>query len=300
MASMARAYDMAAIALRQRIAEQHPDRLDVLDGLAKQDIAVYKGQYDSVEEVLRRLSVPFNFDPTARNLRKARVAFANCTGSAHRVLTSDSEPFAREGGWLVSTDWSLQSVIQPCFPNTIRRKSGRNSGDEVVAVEPNTDSLWSEVMVPGADPQWWLEASSYPIDVLDTERVRIEAASHELLVKYDAPVVSARFDWHDGHVYHVISHMWLKRSRVPQKDRYRAPCTEFLRDGMRLSEEGIEKVLAKSRVSADSIDFATIQSAATTTELVAQLCIEAAQGASPRGDQTDVGGFVGAIKKVFL
>ena len=107
--------------------------------------------------------------------------------------------------------------------------------------------------------------------------------------------LSARFDWHKGHVYHVISHMWLKRSRLPQKPRYRGPCTDFLRDGMRLSEEGIQKVLAKSKLAADTINFATIQSAATTTELVAQLCVEAA--GSHRG--TEIGGIVGALRRVF-
>jgi hypothetical protein len=296
MTSMAQAYDMAAVAVRQRLADQHPERLAVLDGLSKRDVSVYKGAHDSVEEVLRRLRVPFEFNPSPGHLQRSAIAFANCTGTPQRTLRTNARPFVRDGGWLVSTDWCLESVVEHCFPGVLARKRGSNSGDEVVAVEPNIDGLWSDVVILGADPQWWLEASSYPIEILDSERVHVEAASHELLVKYDAPVVAARFDWRDGHVYHVISHMWLKRTRTPQQPRYGGPDVDFLREGMRLSERGIETVLTESGLKADAVNFASLQSAATATELVAQLCIEAVQrGAGSRGR----GGLFSAVKKAF-
>ena len=225
--------------------------------------------------MLKRLSIPFQLNAAARKLSGARIVFANCSSSGNKTVCSRAESFVREGGWLVSTDWSLANVIQHCFPNTVRHKPGRHSGDEVVAVEPNLDSLWADVVVLGADPQWWLEGSSYPIEILDTEKVRVEAASHELLVRYEAPAVSVRFDWGSGHVYHVVSHLWLKRTRTPNQPRYAEACTSFLRDGMRLSDGSIEKLLATARLKADDFNFATIQSAATSTELVAQLCIEA-------------------------
>ncbi len=180
----------------------------------------------------------------------------------------------RKGGWLVSTDWSLANVVERCFPNTVGRKHGQNSNDEVVAVEPDLNSLWAEVVVLGADPQWWLESASYPIDILDKEKVRVEAASHELMVRYEAPAVAVRFDWGDGHVYHVISHLWLKRTRTPNQPRYAEPCSGFLREGWdcrRSYREGARRYAKSER----DFNFATIQSAATSTELVAQLCIEA-------------------------
>jgi hypothetical protein len=95
-----------------------------------------------------------------------------------------------------------------------------------------------------------------------------------MLSKYSAPVVAVRFDWGRGHVYHVISHFWLKRSRTPTA-RHQRPCTEFLRDGMKLTSEGIERVMKDAKLSAESIDFASLQSAVTSTELIAQLCIRA-------------------------
>jgi len=274
---MERAYDLAAVAVRRRFAEQHPDRLAVLDSLNRRNVAVYSGTYDHVEEVLARLGVPFWRDPNPRRLAKAAVAFANCSAQPSPDLVSRAEGFVRDGGWLVSSDWSLTNVVQVSFPNTVRRRPGPHTGDEVVAVEPDRDSLWSEVVVVGADPQWWLETSSHPIEIIDPQKVRVEAASHELLVRYDAPAVSVRFDWHRGHVFHVISHFWMTRTRTPPRARYAGPSTDFLKVGMRLSDEGIEEVLSQVGLRAADLNFAAIQSAATSTELVAQLCIRAAR-----------------------
>ncbi|MEM6404815.1 MAG: hypothetical protein AAF757_32090, partial [Cyanobacteria bacterium P01_D01_bin.116] len=86
------------------------------------------------------------------------------------------------------------------------------------------NSLWSEVVVLGADPQWWLETSSYPIEILNPDKVKIEAASHDLLQSYNAPVVAVSFDWGKGHVFHVISHFWCKRTRA-LTPRHQAPLT---------------------------------------------------------------------------
>ncbi|MGK7904377.1 MAG: hypothetical protein AB4352_23780 [Hormoscilla sp.] len=102
----------------------------------------------------------------------------------------------------------------------------------------------------------------------------MEAASHDLLVKYKAPVVAVRFDWGTGHVFHVISHFWAKRSQTPTV-RHQQPCTDFLTAGMRLSDRGIEKVLQETGIQ--------LQSAATATELVAQLCVGAIGGSVVAG-----------------
>jgi hypothetical protein len=280
MTEMEKAYQLAAAAVRQRLAEQHAADLEVLDQVRERDVSVFTGTYDSVQEVLRRLHVPFTLDPSPAKL-SGGIVFANCSSEGKPKLVQRVEPFVREGGWLVSSDWSLQNVVQAAFPGTVREKPGKNTGNEVVAVEPALDSVWSEVVVLGADPQWWLESSSYPIEVLDGERVRVEAASHELLVRYGAPAVAVRFDWERGHVYHVISHFWLKQSRVPH-ERYRRSGTEFLKVGMRLSDEGIARAVKQAGVQPEELTFAALQSAATSTELIAQLCIHSRRAQAAR------------------
>ncbi len=49
------------------------------------------------------------------------------------------------------------------------------------------------MVVLGAEPQWWLETSSHSIEILNPNKVTIEAASHDLLVRHKAPVVAVSF-----------------------------------------------------------------------------------------------------------
>ena len=200
-----------------------------------------------------------------------KIIFVNCSNSCDNKSIENFEKSVERGSWLVSSDWTLRNVIEPSFPNTVRWNS-KSTRDEVISVEPSLNSLWSDVVVLGADPQWWLENSSYAIEVLDTEKVRIEAASHDLLARYNAPVVAVSFNWGKGYVFHVISHFWVKRSRS-FTDRHAQPCTDFLKVGMKLSDLGVEEVLERAKIKPQNINFAQIQSAATATELVAQLCI---------------------------
>jgi hypothetical protein len=271
--SLNKAYDLAAVAVRRRLAEQHPDRLTALDGLHKRDVAVYSGNFDTVQEVLKRLGLAYTLDPKDPG---GPVAFSNCASSTDGARAKGLEGYVRAGGWLVSSDWQLNNLIRPAFPNTVRWTGQRGTANEVVGVEATTDSVWSEVVCPGIDPQWWLEGGSHPITVDDPARVRVEAVSHELHVRHQAAPVAVSFDWGAGHVFHVISHFWLKQTRVPD-DRYRRPCTDFLRAGMRLSEAGIAAALKEAKVKPEDVDLASVQSAVTSVELVAGLCVRAAR-----------------------
>ena len=274
--TMESAYDFAAKAVLRRLELQCPERHDAIRKLTKTDVGVFEGTYDSVQEVLRRLGIPFSINPNQKALSKCAIAFANCSSSCHQNLSGgQAERFVQDGGWLISSDWSLANVVQKQFPGKIGRSKGRHTGDEVVSVEPTNQSLWAEVAVPGADPQCWVESSSYPIEVLDSDNVSIEAASCELFRKYDAPVAAARFDWGGGHVYHVISHFWLKRTRQPGSSRYSGPAKLFLDLGLKLEPGEVDRLSNQFGSRFSKMNFATFQSAATSTELIAQLCVEA-------------------------
>ncbi|MBL1179344.1 hypothetical protein [Pantanalinema sp. GBBB05] len=281
MSDMKKAYDVAAIAVRQRLAEQHPEDLQVLNKLRKQDVAVYSGSFDRVQDILLCLKVPCTMNPDPKAL-DAKIIFVNCSNSYDKARIEQLSQRVYEGKWLASSDWALGQFIEPAFPGMVKF-TGRATGDEVISVEPSLNSLWSDVVVLGAEPQWWLEGSSHPIEILSPAKVTIEAASHDLLSRHSAPVVAVSFDWGKGHVFHVISHFWCKRSRTPTQ-RHHGPCTDFLKVGMKLSDDSIDKVLTIAQIKADTLNFAQLQSAVTSTELIAQLCIRAARAvpAKPR------------------
>lgn len=277
MANMETAYRLAAAAVRQRLAEQRPDELRRLNKLRKGDVAVYTGSYDQAQEVLKLLGVPVVMDPDPTRL-EARVVFTNCSGSYPAKLVKRIGRHVEAGAQLVSSDWSMHYVVEPAFPDMLRW-THRTTGTESISVEPSMESLWSDVVVLGANPQWWLWGS-HPIEVVNAERVTVEAASHDLLARYNAPVVAARFRWGRGGVFHVISHFWAKTTATPTV-RHCGPGVDFLRAGMRLSESGIDRVLREAKVAPDEVNFAALQSAVTATELVAQLA-----GGSVEADST--------------
>lgn len=265
------AYKTAALAVRQRWAEQHPDDLATLDGIRPGEVAVFAGSYDQAEEVFRCLGVPVAVDPDPVNLQ-ANVVFVNCSNGYKFGLVENIARHVQAGKWLVTSDWALDGLLETAFPNTLRwnRKS---TGTEVVSVEPSMESLWAETVVLGATPQWWLWGS-HPFDVIDNDNVTIEAVSHDLLTRYDAPVVAAAFDWGLGHVFHIISHFWAKTTATPTL-RHTGPGTDFMRAGMKLSEPGIAHVLHTANIAPATVNFAMLQSAVTATELVAGLCVRA-------------------------
>ncbi len=273
MNTMKQAYIVAAHAVRQRFAEQHPEDLRALDNIEQGHVAVYSGVYDQVEQILKQLSIPFRTNPGKRGLLASKITFVNCSNLYRQRLVDHLPVYVEGGGWLITSDWALGLVVEKAFPNTVR-KASRYTGDEVISVEPVLNSLWDEVVVLGTDPQWWIERGSHPIEVLNSDLVRVEAASHDLMRRYRAPSVGVSFTWGRGYVFHVISHFWCKRSRTPT-GRHKGSSIDFLKAGMRLSDKGIAKIFEQARLEPASLNFAQIQSAATSTELVAQLCIRA-------------------------
>jgi hypothetical protein len=274
MDSMHKAYRIAAAAVRQRLLEQKPEDLAILNRVSRGDVVAYSGSYDQAEKVFECLGISVEKDKPSSRL-KAKIVFVNCSSSFKNLTPSDITLFVHHGGWLVTSDWALDHLLEPAFPGMVRWNR-RSTGEMVVSVEPFLDSLWSEVVVLGADPQWWLWGS-HTIEIVNPQQVKIEAASHDMLARFGSPVVAVQFPWGRGNVFHVIAHFWAKKSGTPVI-RHIGPCTDFLTAGMRLSEAGIEKVLREANVNPTDVNFGMLQSAVTATELVAQLCIRAKGG----------------------
>jgi len=64
-----------------------------------------------------------------------------------------------------------------------------------------------------ASPVWWLEGSSYPIQILD-KKVKVLVRSDELKRRYKHDPVIVSFEYGEGIVYHMISHFYLQRSET--------------------------------------------------------------------------------------
>jgi hypothetical protein len=181
-----RAYRAGARIARDRMAVEASLDADALASVEAGDVVVVRGCYDHVERVLDALDTPVaGSQMGAVRLRPEQLLVENCPGHLPGLVTTQIESFVAAGGSLFTTDWALRHVIEPCFPGTIAY-SGRPTSDDVVRVEINQhdNPFLTGVMDGRDDPQWWLEASSYPIQIIDRDRVEVLIASSELEQRY--------------------------------------------------------------------------------------------------------------------
>lgn len=142
--------------------------------------------------------------------------FINCPGE----LPPESIRWLRnwvenDGGCAVTTDWALPNCVQKAFPGYIEH-NGRSTTDDVVSVSiaPEGRAMLGDLIAADDDPRWWLEASSYPVRILDPNRVEVLIESDEMKHKYGDSPIAVRFRPGKGTVYHLISHTYLQRTKA--------------------------------------------------------------------------------------
>lgn len=215
-----RAYRVASEMARERMRRETPEAAAALERVGDTDIVVVPGCYDHVEQVLGALGLPFAvLDPSAIHraaLRPEQLLVVNCPGS--NVGRSDIvavREFVAAGGSLFTTDWALRHVIEPAFPGLIAYND-RPTRDDVVRIEvvDRANPFLAGVLDGADDPQWWLEASSYPIRILDPDRVKVLITSREMADKYGEAPIAVLFRHGEGEVFHMASHYYLQRTEL--------------------------------------------------------------------------------------
>jgi len=213
----------AADLLHRRLHRENPDDALLLRSVHGKLVVVVAGSMDHVQNVLSAARIEHTVIHPAQvadyPLKSNMIVMVNCPGVMPDAGVRRIERFVRAGGLLYTTDWSLKNVVEKAFPGTIAH-NGRSTGHEVVPVEIDRedDNLMSRVLLRnGSSPQWFLEGSSYPINILDRERVRVLAHSRHMRQRYGAGPVVVRFRWEDGEVIHVVSHFYRQlATRGPQ------------------------------------------------------------------------------------
>jgi hypothetical protein len=236
-----RAYSAAAHITRAQLRRDAPDSARALDGVETGDVVVVAGIYDRVQSVLGALEVPHTLvEPRELDrleLRPEQLLIVNCPGQVSAAAIPRIRAFVEAGGSLFTTDWALKHVIEPAFPGVLAF-SKAPTPDDVVRIEvKDRENIYLQGVLDGQDdPQWWLEGSSYPITVLDQERVQVLITSRELEQKYGEAPVAVWFRWGEGDVFHMISHYYLQRTEL-RTQRHAGPAASyFMEKGVEMDE----------------------------------------------------------------
>ena len=266
-----RAYKAAATITREQMRRDAPERARVLDEVEKSDVVVVTGQYDRVQQVLEALEVehtvihPHELDRLT--LRPEQLLIVNCPGQISSHAITRIRAFVEAGGSLFTTDWALKHVVEPAFPGVLAFNE-RPTADDVVRIEvKDPDNIYLQGVMDGQDdPQWWLEAPSYPIRIVDTERVQVLITSKELGEKYGEEPVAVWFRWGKGEVFHMISHYYLQRTEL-RTQRHQAPAASYF------AEKGLDVSLDMCADIGD-LSLADVESAKPSASFMANVMIE--------------------------
>jgi hypothetical protein len=235
---MKRAYGVSAQAVRESLKASRPDDDRVLEAVRPSEVVAIRGSYDHCEQVLEATRVPFvpvtPAEAAGIDWERLEVLLVSCPGHLPQAALDRIGPWVRAGGYLLTTDWALKHVVEPLFPGTVRH-NGRQTGDCVVRVESAAaadDPLLAGFLESDRDPLWWLEGSSYPIEVLDPARVRVLVSSREVEESWGASPVVVTFEEGQGTVLHLLSHLYLQRSDVRGARDARPASAYFAESGL--------------------------------------------------------------------
>tara|TARA_Y100001970_G_C14159093_1_gene817422 strand:+ start:217 stop:1074 length:858 start_codon:yes stop_codon:yes gene_type:complete len=240
---MPNAYKVANEILRDRMKDK--GMFDEFKELENSDIVVVKGTYDHIERVFNNIGVKFGYVDSVNfdnfNLNPDQIIFINCPGNLRPRGLRKLKSFVNEGGFLFTTDWALRTIIEKVFPGYIRYNN-RPTKDEVVRVEllANDDKFLNSILSSDEEPLWWLEGSSYPIQIINKDKVNVLVKSKEIENKYGESPVFVSFDYGKGKIYHMISHFYLQKSETRNK-RDSSFGSDYLYEKLNVDENKKEK-----------------------------------------------------------
>jgi hypothetical protein len=264
---MRRANQVAAEILERRMERTRKGDLMLIREAGAADVIVVQGAYDRVQDVLRAIKVKHVVVPPRLvakiPLMSTQTLMLNCPGRLDNAGVKKVRRFVKTGGYLVTTDWALTTVAK-AFPGYITR-GGRNTGNDVVKVHVHDlDDPWlKQIKAMKHKPRWWLESSSYPIRVLNRQKVKVLISSKEMKKKYGHAPIAVSFRYDDGKVLHMTSHFYLQQAKLRNK-REKAKGSYFAKSaGLKkkeleaLRKKGLDKVKAGELNSAYSMQQVT-------------------------------------------
>jgi hypothetical protein len=271
--NMNSAYRVAQELLKDRLKDASPETLRELEQIHAADVIVVRGIHDHIEDVFIHAGTPFTAvspeDLGKAQLRPDQIIFVNCPGKLTPGGLRKITTFVEEGGFLFTTDWALKHVLEAAFPGFVEYNL-RPTHDEVVRIDvfETDDPFLKSVLDEQDDPQWWLEGSSYPVRILDQEKVKVLITSKDIEERYGEAPVFITFEYGQGKIYHMISHFYLQRTET-RTARHAAPSAEYLK------QKGIPKDLMYKyqQMGTDTLDTGSVESAYTSQTMITSVLL---------------------------
>lgn len=271
---MRRANRVASALLRHRMASARPSDMELLSQAREAEIIVAAGQYDRVQDVLAALELNHVVIPAnligRLPLMTTQTLVINCGHQANNQQIAPAiQRFVNGGGYLVTTDWAL-NLVSTAFPGTIQR-GGRNTADDVVQVtaQDPDHSLLQHVHSTRDELRWWLENSSYPIQILNRRNVEVLLTSRQMATRYGHAPIVVTFEPGEGRVLHTTSHYFLQQTQL-EGQRARSAGSSFARD-LGVGRAALDHL---RRQGLDEVAVGEVAGAYAMQQLISNLIVE--------------------------
>ena len=266
---MSTAYRVAQEMIKDKLKDVDEDMAAEFEELGQSEVIVSKGVHDYIEQVFNGIGLKHNLINPQQfekiDLDPDKIIFINCPGNVSSKGLRNLVTFVEKGGFLFTTDWALRHVIEPGFPGYIKYNN-RPTNDEVVRVDilAEEDPFLQSLIGPNDDPQWWLEGSSYPIEILNHKEVDILIKSKEIEKKYGESAVFVTFDYGKGKVYHMISHFYLQRAET-RTARHAKSGAEYANEKLNMDEYREEKY---KNMGIDDANLSDVEAAYSSSSIM--------------------------------
>jgi len=271
---MKKAYQASSKIMTKRMEKERPEDLEILNKVEDSAIVIVAGTYDRVEDVLDMINVPYVLIQPNQfaqiELKPDQILIINCPGNIYEGLDK-IKAFVKRGGFLFTTDWALLNILEKIFPEYVKYNQ-TPTGDDCVAVQvvDKSNKFLEGLFKAEEEPIWWLESSSYPIEIVDKSKVNLLVTSKEMKKKYgEAPIVIS-FDYGDGGtVLHMTSHYYLQRAEL-RTDRHKSSAKDYVKSELGFSSEEAESMDDEL----EGLSLGEAESAYSTTQFISNVIVE--------------------------
>jgi hypothetical protein len=178
-----------------------------------------KGAWDKAHQILSAMGIPHREIRSGElrhiPLQNVKVLVVNCEGKVPDEAAERVRQWVVQGGYLISTDWTLESFTQKAFPGMIAFNGRKTDKSVVDAIIVNRDPVLFQG-IPQMRAAWKLDEESQMVRVLRPDVVRVLARSYMLAGEdpnqrftrdpNQLGVLACEFPYGRGRVLHLVGH----------------------------------------------------------------------------------------------
>lgn len=182
-------------------------------------LVLVRGQWDDSNKPLHSLGLKFDAIKPKElpdfHFDKCKVMIVDCAGVIPRAAVQPLRNFVMKGGYLLTTDWSLQNVIEQAFPGYVQWNRDNTEGviTDAFIMDPAVTLMNG---VSGRNFTWKLDRMSQCVRILRPDKVHLIARSAHL-AQHDpqlrvlpdplqAGALAFGFSFGRGKVLHLVGH----------------------------------------------------------------------------------------------